>query len=110
VRQYITAGIDLIVHVARLKGGVRRVTQVDEIVEVKDGEYVIEPIMGFRQTGVDEDGDAVGEFFTTGYQPKFLERIRANAADLPAELLQKRTEAATRKRAVQPKEGRISIG
>ena len=33
VRQYIAAGIRLVVHLARLKGGVRRVTRVSEIVE-----------------------------------------------------------------------------
>src|SRR6185436_19500450 len=39
VRQYIASGIKLIVHLARLKGGSRRVTRVSEIVGVKNGEY-----------------------------------------------------------------------
>src|SRR6187551_3798302 len=39
VRQYIAAGIKLVVQLSRLKGGPRRVTRVSEIVEVKNGEY-----------------------------------------------------------------------
>eukprot|EP00913_Durusdinium_trenchii_P028283 g26511.t1 len=39
VRQYIGAGINLIIQLARLKGGLRRVMRVSEIVEVKDGQY-----------------------------------------------------------------------
>ncbi len=105
VRQYISAGIDLLVHVARLKGGVRHITQILEIVEVKDGEFVIEPIMGFRQTGVDQDGDAVGEFYTTGYQPRFLERIHANSGDLPDDLLKEKSEKVSRKRVIEETAG-----
>ncbi|MDA7978715.1 MAG: CpaF family protein [Pirellulales bacterium] len=110
VRQYIAAGVDLLVHVARLKGGVRRVTQILEIVEVKDGEYVIEPVMGFRQTGVDEEGDAIGEFFTTGYRPTFLERIHANAGELPPGLLDPKTEVAARKRAIETGAESVALG
>lgn len=97
-RQYIAAGVNLLVHLARLKGGVRRVTQIAEIVGTKNGEYVIEEIMGFRQTGVDEEGDAVGEFHTTGYRPTFLERVYSHGGEIPADLFEKKTESASRKR------------
>ncbi len=34
VRQYVAAGIRLVVHLARLKGGVRRVMRISEIVDM----------------------------------------------------------------------------
>lgn len=71
LRHYITSGIQLLVHVARLDGGVRRVTQIVEILGLKNGNYRLKEIFGFRQTGLDGDGCAIGEFYETGYLPKF---------------------------------------
>lgn len=77
VRQYISSGIHLLVHVARLKGGPRRVMEISEITGVRNGVYEVSDVFGFEQLGVDEAGSAVGEFFATGYKPRALERIRA---------------------------------
>ena len=80
VRQYIAAGIRLVVHLTRLQGGVRRVTQISEVVAVDGGNYRIEDIFGFRQTGVDASGNAVGEFYATGYRPACLDRMKVSGA------------------------------
>ncbi len=90
VRQYIAAGIRLVVHLSRLKGGVRRVMKISEIVEIKNGDYVLEDIYGFKQTGVGEDGRADGHFYATGYQPKCLERMRSEGCNLPDSLFAER--------------------
>lgn len=90
VRQYIASGIAMVVHLARLKGGVRRVMQVSEIVGVKEGGFHLEDVCGFEQTGVDELGMAYGEFYFTGYRPLCLSRLRASGIRLPDELFDKR--------------------
>ncbi len=90
VRQYINSGISLIVHLARLKGGIRRVMQVSEIVSIREGGFHLEDIFGFEQTGVDELGVAQGEFYFTGYRPKCLSKLRAAGVRLPDELFDKR--------------------
>ncbi|MDA7503650.1 CpaF family protein [bacterium] len=90
VRQYIAAGISLVVHLARLKGGVRRVMQVSEIVGLKEGGFHMEDVFGFEQTGVDELGVAQGEFYFTGYRPVCLSKLRAAGVRLPDELFDKR--------------------
>lgn len=90
VRQYIAAGIALVVHLSRLKGGVRRVMQISEIVGVKEGGFHLEDICGFEQTGVDELGIAQGEFYFTGYRPMCLNRFRAAGIRLSDELFDKR--------------------
>jgi len=82
IRQYTAAGINLVVHGSRLKGGPRRIMQVSEIVGIKDGQYQLEDIFGFEQTGVDAEGSAVGEFFATGYKPKCLTRMKAAGVTL----------------------------
>ncbi len=90
VRQYIASGLSLVVHLARLKGGIRRVMRVSEIVGLRDGGLQQEDIFGFEQTGVDDTGVAQGEFYVTGYRPLCLGRLRAAGIRLPDEMFDKR--------------------
>jgi pilus assembly protein CpaF len=90
VRQYIAAGIKLIVHVARLKGGVRRVVQISEIAGVEDGFYRMEDVFGYEQLSVAADGAVRGEFFATGYEPEILRRIQVSGIDLPIDIFRER--------------------
>jgi len=82
VRQYIAAGIRLVVHLTRLQGGGRKITRISEIVAVENGAFHIEDIFGYRQTGVDSAGRAVGEFYSTGYRPACLERVRTSGVEV----------------------------
>jgi pilus assembly protein CpaF len=82
LRQYIATGVKLLVHVGRQKGGGRRILRVSELVAIKDGEYHLEDIFVFRQTGLDDQGRAMGQFHATGYLPKCRERFREAGVDL----------------------------
>jgi pilus assembly protein CpaF len=83
VRRYLACGIRLIVQLARLAGGPRRVMGVSELLRVQDGAYVMEEIFGYEQTGVDAEGVVEGHFYVTGYRPEFLSRVRAAGIRLP---------------------------
>jgi pilus assembly protein CpaF len=98
VRQYVASGIRLIVQLARLAGGPRRVVQVSEIAEIENGEYRVEDIFGYEQVGVDPEGAAVGEFYVTGYRPACLARIQAAGVRLPDGLFEPRRIADQRVR------------
>lgn len=86
VRQYIASGIKLIVQLARLRGGPRKVMQVAEVVGISNGEFVVEEIFGFEQTGVDKNKRATGEFYVSGYKPKMLTRIQAAGIETPPDM------------------------
>jgi len=86
VRQYIAAGIKLVVHLSRLTGGIRRVMRISEIVEVRSGEYHLEDIFGFKPAGLDEKGRARGSFYRTGYVPRCVERMAECGVELPREM------------------------
>lgn len=75
IRQYIASGVNLVVHLARLKGGVRRVMRITEIAGFEDGTYQLEDVFQSRLTGVDGEGKAKTRFVSTGYQAKCLERF-----------------------------------
>jgi pilus assembly protein CpaF len=86
VRQYIAAGIRLVVHLSRLKGGVRRVMQVTEIIDAPNGDYRLEEIFAFRQHGLDDEGIAKGQFVTTGYRPSIVERFPDHGVEVSPSL------------------------
>jgi pilus assembly protein CpaF len=90
VRQYIASGIKLVVHVSRLKGGLRRVTRVSEIVGVRDGQFAVEDIFGYEQTGVDADGNAIGAFYSTGYRPLCLTRFKQSGIQISETIFEPR--------------------
>lgn len=90
VRQYVLAGISMVVHLSRLKGGVRRVMQVSEIVGLDENGFQLKDIFGFEQTGVDANGVAQGEFYFTGYKPNCLTKLRAAGKTFSDDLFAKR--------------------
>jgi pilus assembly protein CpaF len=89
IRQYIASAITVVIQLARLKGGKRRVMRISEITGLEPSPYGIRDLFGFRQTGV-QGGEAVGEFFATGEVPGFLERLKAAGIDLPAAMFARR--------------------
>jgi pilus assembly protein CpaF len=95
VRQYIACGITLIVQVARLAGGPRRVVRISELLRVENEHYVMEDIFGYEQTGVDAQGMAVGHFYATGYHPACLARLETAGIRLPDSLFQPQKIAAS---------------
>ena len=86
VRQYIAAGIALVVHVARLKGGIRRVVRISEITGMNENGFMLEDIFGFEQTTVNDRGEAEGDFYVTGYRPNCLARLRTNGVRFHEEM------------------------
>jgi pilus assembly protein CpaF len=89
IRQYITTAITLVVHLARLKGGGRKVMRVSELCGLRRGKYKVRDLFTFQQTGL-RMGQAVGVFRATGAVPKFLEKLRAVGVDLPETLFSER--------------------
>ncbi len=89
VRRYIGSAITIVVHLARLKGGVRRVMRISEITGFSDGDYQLQELFGFRQEGVDEQGSAKGQFYCTGNVPKLAARLEEQGIVLAGSLFQK---------------------
>lgn len=65
VRRQIAAGIDMIVHLGRLRDKSRKVLEIVEIAGYKDGEIQLNPLYQFQETG-EEGGKVLGEFVCVG--------------------------------------------
>ena len=90
VRKYIASAITLVIHLARLRGGVRRVMRVSEVVSLENGDYKIQDIFGFEQRGSDDRGIARGHFYATGNKPVFMKRLSQLGIELPDSLFAQR--------------------
>jgi len=87
IREMISSAIDLIVHIARLSDGSRKVTQITEVAGMLDDMHInLKDIFNFSQTGVDDEGGVQGEFVPLGYIPSFYEEIRSRGIDLSREI------------------------
>jgi pilus assembly protein CpaF len=89
IRAYVGSAIHVVIQLARLKGGARKVMRVSEIVEVRRKHYVIRDIFGFRQLGI-RKGVAVGEHYATGYEPTFVGRLKSMGIEFPGDMFKDR--------------------
>lgn len=87
IREMIASAIDLIVHTARLPDGSRKVIQITEVTGMLDEIHIgLKDIFVFKQFGVDDKGNVLGDFFATSYTPSFLEDIRVRGIPLSEEI------------------------
>ena len=89
-RRQIAAAIHVVVQVARLSGGVRKVVKISEITGIENDVIAMHDLFGFRQTGVDEDRKVEGHFYVTGIRPQLLDRLSSFGVDLPTEMFERR--------------------
>jgi pilus assembly protein CpaF len=70
------ATIDLVVQMARLPGGERKVVAITEVQGLKGDQLILKDLFLYYQLGVDEMGRAYGYFTPTGVRPRSLARMR----------------------------------
>jgi pilus assembly protein CpaF len=75
MRDYIAAALDVVIHVARLADGTRKIVRVTEIAGMEEDVITTQDIFVFQQEGVDAEGGVVGRHRATGVRPKFTDRL-----------------------------------
>jgi pilus assembly protein CpaF len=83
MRQQIAAALNLVVQVARLADGSRRVTSISEITGMEGETITMQEIFLFERTGIDKEGTVLGRFRPTGIRPRFAERLKSCGLQLP---------------------------
>jgi len=72
VRHQIASAINLIVQIARMRDGIRRVTNVMEIVGMEGDVITAQDLFVYEFEGEGPDGRLQGRFRSTGIRPSFL--------------------------------------
>lgn len=82
-RQQIAAAIDLIVQVARMRDGVRRITAISEVVGMEGEVITMQDLFWFEHQGEDQNGKLLGVFKSAAVRPAFIERAQYFGLDRP---------------------------
>jgi len=86
IREMIARALDVIIQLARLPDGSRRIVQVSEVTGIQGEVITTQDIFVFEQKTIDAQGKVRGRFRATGTRPRFADRIRAHGIELPTEL------------------------
>ena len=87
MRQQINSALSVVVQVARLTDGRRKVISIQEITGMEGEIITMQEVYSFHQTGVDPTNGAVSGFFAaSGVRPRFVERLQRFGVVLPENL------------------------
>jgi pilus assembly protein CpaF len=84
IRHQIASAIHVVVQLARLSDGSRKMIGVHEIVGMEGDMITMQEIFSFKMMGLTEDRKVRGKFVVTGIRPKFMARLEAMGIQLAA--------------------------
>ena len=85
-RAQISSAIHVVVQIARLSDGRRKLISLSELSGMEGDVITMQEIFRYRQTGVASDGMVQGKFEATGIRPRFLEQVMAHGVTLSPDL------------------------
>ncbi len=88
IRQQIASAISVVVQIARLSDGTRRVTHLSEITGMDEDVVSMQDIFVFEKQGVTETGHVIGAFSATGIRPRLAEKLKMSGIAVPAALFE----------------------
>ena len=77
IREYIENAIDIVVQTSRLADGRRKITSISEIVGIKNDNIVLKEIFNFKQSGITDAGEIIGEFNKEKYTPNIYKKLKS---------------------------------
>jgi pilus assembly protein CpaF len=87
VREQAASALDVLVHLARLRDGTRRIVQICEVEGMEGDTIVLQDLFYFDYSmGIDEDGRFLGRLKSTGLRPKFAEKLEYLGIVMPPSL------------------------
>ena len=86
IRDQIASALNVIVQIARLSDGTRRVVSISEVTGMEGEVISIQEIFRFKRRGVDENGKVIGGFVATGVRPIFADQLEVAGVKVPADL------------------------
>jgi pilus assembly protein CpaF len=77
IRAQIASAVQLIVQVARMSDGTRRITHITELTGAQGDIVTMTDLFLFERKGHGANGKVHGRFYSTGILPKFSEKLQA---------------------------------
>jgi pilus assembly protein CpaF len=76
IRRYISSALNVIIQVARLVDGRRKLISLQEITGMEGNVITLQEVFSFQQTRIDPEGNIKGRFKFHGVRPKFVEKFK----------------------------------
>jgi pilus assembly protein CpaF len=92
IRQQITSAIHVVIQIARLTDGTRKIMSISEITGMENDSIWMQDIFTFDRSGIDKSGKVRGVFRATGAKSRFTERLATAGFPLRPELFESRSE------------------
>ncbi|HZO17336.1 MAG TPA: CpaF family protein [Gemmatimonadaceae bacterium] len=86
MREQISSAVDVIIQIARLADGSRRVMSITEVTGMEGDVVTTQEVYRFRRRGITAEGQVVGQFESTGVRPLFVDRLSVAGVDLPPQM------------------------
>ncbi|MFH1330358.1 MAG: CpaF family protein [Actinomycetota bacterium] len=84
IREYISSALSLVVHLARLKDGSRRITHITEVTGMEGDLISLQEVFRFEyRGGMDEEGRVRGAILPTGIRPMFVDHLAELGIEIP---------------------------
>ena len=83
LRRYVSSALDVVIHLARLSDGSRKLINLQETTGMEGDIITMQEIFSFEQTALDENGRVKGRFKSMGVRPKFIERFKPIGITVP---------------------------
>ncbi len=88
LRSQIASAINVVLQIARLEDGQRKLISMQEINGMEGDVITMSELFAFHREGVDEDGKVIGKLRPTGIIPAFYKGLAQRGIDLPVEVFQ----------------------
>ncbi len=76
MRQQISSAVNLIVQIARMRDGARRITHIEEVIGMEGDVIITQTLFGYQPGSMDERGKLTGKFYCAGIRPRFLSQAQ----------------------------------
>ena len=83
IREQVSSALDLIIQVARMRDGSRRIVDITEVHGMEGDTMTMQQLYFFEQRGTDEDGKIIGELVSTGLRPRTFDMPGAENYEAP---------------------------
>jgi pilus assembly protein CpaF len=76
LRRYVASAINVLIHLARLSDGTRKVVSLQEISGMEQDVITMQEIFSFKPQTIDPQGKVRGKFVFCGVRPRFVEKFK----------------------------------
>ena len=88
LRTQIASAINIVLQVARLEDGKRKLVSLQEISGMEGEVITMSELFVFKREGIDEQGNVMGKLQATGIIPAFYKQLANRSIDLPIEVFE----------------------